>query len=185
MAFETSATPGCVESFVIVFRRQREFAEHCFDQLNDVQFFATVTPGINSVGQIAQHLAGNILSRWTDFLTSDGEKPWRDRESEFSMPAKDADLDAERRRIMAEWVRGWGGLEELMKNLTDGDLNRVVTIRGVAHSVVLAIARQIDHYGYHVGQIAMISRMHVGDERWRWFTIAPGQSETFNRRLKG
>lgn len=160
----------------LVFARQQRFAEHCMAQLDDAQFFAALYPGCNSVAVIAQHLGGNMLSRWTDFLTTDGEKPDRDRDREFAAPP-------DREQVMDDWHRGWAALFTALDALKEDDLMRTVTIRGVPHSVVMAVTRQLDHYGYHVGQIATIARGLVGTEKWQWFTIPPGGSAAFNRLL--
>ncbi|MEM8782736.1 MAG: DUF1572 family protein [Planctomycetota bacterium] len=164
-----------------VFARQKEFAEHCAKQLDDAQFFASLAPGLNSVGVTMQHLAGNLLSRWTDFLTSDGEKPDRDRDCEFAPPGED--LGLERERIMARWEHGWTALFAALEQAETADPDATVTIRGVPHSIPMAIARQLDHYGYHVGQIATTARGLVGDARWAWFTVAPGGTAAFNASL--
>ncbi|MEM9253676.1 MAG: DUF1572 family protein [Planctomycetota bacterium] len=164
-----------------VFERQRLFAEHCAGQLDDAQFFARLAPGLNSVGVTMQHMAGNLKSRWTDFLTSDGEKPWRDREAEFAEPTDDA---AEARAaIMSTWVEGWRLLNVALDEAEAADADARVHIRGVPHSIEMAVVRQIDHYGYHVGQIATVARGLVGNDRWQWFTVAPGGTAEFHRSI--
>ncbi|MEO0586329.1 MAG: DUF1572 family protein [Planctomycetota bacterium] len=170
-----------VESARRVFARQRAFTEHCAGQLDDAAFFAELAPGLNSVGVTMQHVAGNLKSRWTDFLTSDGEKPWRTREAEFAGPS--GDLAAARRTIEADWAEGWRLLGVALEDAEAAGPEVQVTIRGVPHSVELAIARQLDHYGYHVGQIATVARGLVGSAGWKWFTVAPGGTATFNRSL--
>ncbi len=179
--YEQPAVMTLVEAAIGVFRRQKQFAEHCFQQLNDEQFFAEPYAGHNSVGVIAQHVGGNLLSRWTNFLTEDGEKPWRDREAEFARPGQD--LEAHRSRVMDQWERGWATLFDALTSLRPEELHRTVRIRGVDHSIPLAILRQVDHYAHHVGQIATISRMHVGSDRWTWFTPTPGGTAAYNASL--
>ena len=166
-----------------VFERQKAFGEHAFDQLNDEQFFAILAPGLNSCAIIANHIAGNALSRWTDFLTTDGEKANRDRDSEFAAPSQHT--PEERDRIMARWERGWGTLFGALDSLVADDLSKTVTIRKVDHPVHAAIARAIDHYSFHIGQINIIARQLVGTDQWEWFTIAPGGTKAFNQKLMG
>ncbi|MEQ8318157.1 MAG: DUF1572 family protein [Phycisphaerales bacterium] len=172
---------GLVRSWLEVFERQKAFAEHAFDQLDDAGFFASPGEGLNSVAIIAQHLAGNLKSRWTDFLTSDGEKEWRDRDAEFVPPAPTAEG---RSTLMQEWELGWRTLFEAVRPLTPADLDKTITIRGAPHAVHAAVARQLDHYGFHIGQINVIARMHVGADRWRWFTIPPGGTKDFNDAMR-
>ncbi len=165
-----------------IFERQKAFAEHAFGQLDDGGFFRVIAPGLNSVAVIANHMAGNMRSRFTDFLTSDGEKPDRDRDSEF------ASLDAStatRATVMDRWDAGWATLFGTLEALGPDDLARTVTIRSVPHTVNAAVLRQIDHYSFHVGQINVIARQVVGTDRWSWFTLPPGGTAEFNRRLMG
>ncbi len=166
-----------------VFTRQRAFAMHAFDQLDDTQFFAILAPGLNSCAIIANHLAGNMLSRWTDFLSADGEKSTRDRDQEFEHPTQHtAD---ERAKIMARFDQGWQILFDTLDGLKPEDLSKIITIRSVEHTVNAAVIRQIDHYGFHIGQINIIARQLVGTEDWKWFTLAPGTTKAFNKKLMG
>ncbi len=181
--YTTPLPNDLIPAWISVFERQKAFAQHAFDQLDDERFFAILAPGLNSCAVIANHLAGNMVSRFTGFLTTDGEKPERDRESEFTPPTE---RTAEQRaRIMARWEWGWGVLLDTLNALTPEDIGKTVTIRSVPHPVHAAIARQIDHYGFHVGQINIIARQLVGTDHWKWFTIAPGGSQAFNARLMG
>lgn len=163
-----------------VFERQRAFAEHAIGQLDLAGFFTVVAPGINSVAIIVNHMSGNMISRWSDFLTTDGEKNWRDRESEFLPPSQSPESRAE---IIERWNRGWSALFAALEGLVPDDLSKVVMIRSVPHPVHAAIARQLDHYAFHVGQINVIARMVVGSDRWKWFTVRPGGSDEFNRSI--
>ncbi|MBX3323428.1 MAG: DUF1572 family protein [Phycisphaeraceae bacterium] len=163
-----------------VFERQQAFAEHAMKQLDDEGFFRAPGPGMNSIAIIVQHMAGNMLSRWTDFLTTDGEKPSRDRDAEFIAPEP---TSSSRAALMARWNTGWAALSATLDALTPADLGRIVPIRSVPHPVHAAIARQLDHYAYHVGQINLIARLIVGTDRWQWFTIAPGATSAFNAKL--
>jgi Protein of unknown function (DUF1572) len=166
-----------------LFERQRAFADHAFDQLDDTQFFTILGPGLNSCAVIANHLAGNMLSRWTDFLTSDGEKSSRDRDTEFEHPAQQT--SQERAEIMRRFNSGWDVLLGALDALTPEDLSKTVMIRKVPHPVHAAIARQLDHYSFHIGQINIIARQLVGIENWQWFTLAPGATKAFNKELMG
>lgn len=182
--FTEHARLGSVASARTVFARQKAFAEHALDQLSDEQFFTAIAPGLNSPAVIVQHLAGNLLSRWTDFLTTDGEKATRDRDAEFAAPHPEPFEQAgARARIMQQWDQGWQTLFATLDGLGDSDLARIVTVRTVEHSVVLAIARQVDHYAFHVGQLNVIARVMVGTANWKWFTLPPGGTRAFNAAL--
>lgn len=172
-----------ISIWIQVFERQRAFALHAFDQIDDAQFFTILAPGLNSCAIIANHLAGNMRSRWTDFLTTDGEKPNRDRDTEFDLPVEHtAD---ERAKIMERFERGWATLLASLDALTPADLSKAIKIRSVEHTVNAAVIRQIDHYSFHIGQINIIARQLVGTENWRWFTLAPGATKAFNEKLTG
>jgi hypothetical protein len=125
-----------------------------------------------------KHVAGNLLSRWTDFLTSDGEKPWRNRDSEF------VDSLTSRDELLTFWETGWQRLFDSLSVLTADDLGKIVPIRGEPHSVPLAIQRSLAHCGYHVGQIVLIARILAGDE-WDTLTIPRGASARFNDQMWG
>ena len=133
----------------------------------------------NSIALVVKHLAGNARSRWTDFLTSDGEKADRQRDREFELAEGDS-----RAALMAAWDAGWAALERALEPLTEDDLLRTITIRGEPHSVLKAIDRQLTHYGYHVGQIVLLARLAQG-AGWKSLSVARGQSEAFNRRMRG
>ncbi|MBL4591045.1 MAG: DUF1572 family protein [Phycisphaerales bacterium] len=166
-----------------LFERQRTFAYHAFDQLSDEQFFAILAPGLNSCAIIANHLAGNMLSRWTDFLATDGEKPNRDRDAEFAVPTEHT--AQERGQIMERFERGWLVLFATIDSLSPEDLSKVITIRNVDHTVNAAVLRQIDHYSFHIGQINIIARQLVGTKNWKLFTLPPGGTKAFNTKLMG
>ncbi len=127
----------------------------------------------NSIAIIVKHLAGNMLSRWTDFLTSDGEKTWRNREAEF-----EGGYD-NRTAMLEHWESGWKCLFDAIETLQEADLERIVYIRNEGHTVLEAINRQLAHYSYHVGQIVYLGRMLAGDT-WRSLSIPKGGSEAFN-----
>jgi hypothetical protein len=132
----------------------------------------------NSIAIIMKHMAGNMRSRWTDFLTSDGEKPWRDRDAEFI-----DDFDSQE-AIGRTWEDGWSCCFRAMESLKPEDLGRTVRIRGEPLSVVEAVLRQIEHYGYHAGQIVLIARIHVGEKAWQTLTIPRGGSREYNKSLR-
>ena len=142
----------------------KDLAERAIAQLSDDQLHVALHPETNSVAVIMKHVAGNLLSRWTDFLTTDGEKPWRNRDSEF------VDTFGSRAEALAFWQRGWECLEFALDSLRTEDLGKQVTIRGEVLSVPLALCRSLAHCGYHAGQIVLISRILVGDG-WQTLTI--------------
>ncbi len=184
--YDTPLELDARDAALTVFRRQRQFAEHCLDQTSDAHFFLRPAPHMNSIAVLVQHLAGNMMSRWGDFDAmlrgeSDGEKPTRDRDGEFAAPPPTAEGRA---ALMQAWDAGWRTLEAALEPLTVADFERVVRIRGVPHSVHLAIARQIDHYGAHIGQIAFLARLQAEPETWRYFTIPPGRSAAFNEAMR-
>ena len=183
--YQTGLSGGMLETWAAVFQRQKAFAEHAFTQLDDERFFRAPSEGMNSVAIIAQHIAGNLRSRFTEFLTTDGEKPWRDRESEFAVETSNPiELVALRAEVMASWESGWVILLDLLGSLKSDDLCKTVTIRGVPHTAHAAIIRQLDHYAFHIGQINVIARLLVGSDNWQWFTIPPGESGTFNDEMR-
>jgi hypothetical protein len=146
--------------------------------LDDVQLRATLHPDTNSVAVIMKHEAGNLLSRWTDFLISDGEKPWRNRDDEF------VDSFCSRTELVDYWNSGWDCLVTSLDALTAADLDATVTIRGERLSVPLAVARSLSHCGYHVGQIVLVSRILVGDQ-WQTLTIPRSKSQQHNAKNWG
>ncbi|MEL6330614.1 MAG: DUF1572 family protein [Planctomycetota bacterium] len=180
--YESGVGGGLLAVSLRVFERQKALADHAIGQMGDRDFFIPPGPGLNSVAVLMRHMSGNIKSRWTDFLTTDGEKEWRDRDEEFVPP--EPETVETRESITREWDAAWRLLFETLRSLTPDDLGRDVPIRGVPHSVEAAIVRQIDHLAGHVGQIAVIARTHVGTENWTWFTIAPGGTRAFNERLR-
>ncbi len=161
------------------FEAIRRKADRALTQADDAQFFATLDPESNSLALIVKHLAGNLRSRWTDFLTSDGEKPDRNRDGEFV-----ADPTADTREsLMRRWDAGWAALFGALDGLAPADLDRMVTIRGEPHSVFLAIERQKEHYAYHVGQIVFLAKHLVGPA-WKSLSIPRGQSDAFHAAMR-
>jgi uncharacterized damage-inducible protein DinB len=159
------------------FRKMQTMAEQALRQLEDEQLFRTPGEQVNSIAVIMKHLAGNLKARWTDFLTSDGDKPWRDRDREFVIGPGDSRVS-----LQAAWQEAWEILLGTLDQLQEGDLLRTVTIRGEAHTVLQAIQRALAHSAHHVGQILYVARL-VKPAGWQWITIPPGQSEA--HRAKG
>jgi hypothetical protein len=173
---ETGAAIGAevIDSAIAAFRANKGWADKAVAQLPDDRLHVALDPNTNCVAVIMKHVAGNLLSRWTDFLTTDGEKPWRNRDDEF------VDSFARRAELLDYWEQGWNRLCETLAALTPSDLGKTVLIRGQAHSVPLAIHRSLAHCGYHVGQIIMIARILAGD-KWQTITIPRGGSATYNQ----
>jgi len=165
-------------SATAVFRKHKDWADSAIRQVSDANLRRRLDENTNSIAVIMKHIAGNLLSRWTDFLTSDGEKPWRDRDAEF------VDDFPDRSAITEYWEQGWNRLFETLDSLTPGDLQQSVTIRGEPHSVALALQRSLAHCAYHVGQILLLARHSVNDD-WETITIPPGQSQTYNQQAWG
>lgn len=153
--------------------RQRTLAERALDQVSDDAFFPALGEDGNSLAVLVKHLGGNLRSRFTDFLTTDGEKPDRHRDREFIIEAADS-----RDRLMAAWREGWSRLESALAGLSAQDLDATVTIRGERYGVIEALLRCHDHVGYHVGQIVQLARYHVGDA-WQTLSIARGGSDAY------
>ncbi|MGP8253249.1 MAG: DUF1572 domain-containing protein [Terracidiphilus sp.] len=169
-------TTSYLKDSLTIFRYYKRLAERALEQVSDADLFTELGPETNSIAMVIKHLAGNMRSRWTDFLTTDGEKPDRNRDSEFESTPQT------RSELLATWEQGWECLFTAIDPLTDDDLARTVFIRGEAHSVMQAINRQVAHYQYHIGQIALLARHFAGD-RWQSLTIPRKQSAEFNRRV--
>jgi hypothetical protein len=170
-------SPSVVAASVEALRSYKRLADGAIAQTSDDGLHQSLDAHTNCIAVIMKHLAGNMISRWTDFLTTDGEKPDRNRDGEF------VDDFADRAAILAYWEAGWARLLETMSGLCDADLFRTVTIRGEPHHVIDAIQRQVAHYGYHVGQIVLIARVLKGDGAWDVLTIPRGGSRQFNERM--
>src|SRR5271157_6578515 len=159
-------------------RGHKRLADGAIAQLSDEQFFATPDPESNSVAIIIKHLAGNMRSRFTNFLTTDGEKPDRNRDREFVMHN-----GAEREELLTSWEQNWQLVFETLNSLHPDDLERTVTVRGEPHSVLQAINRQVAHYAYHVGQIVFLAK-HLQGVEWKTLSVPKGQSEQYNAELQ-
>jgi hypothetical protein len=169
-------TTSYIEDTLTLFRYYKKLAGSAMAQATDEQLFAILDGEMNSIAVIVKHMAGNMRSRWTDFLTSDGEKPDRNRDSEF------VDPPAGRDALMNLWDQGWNCLFLALEPLTDADLGRTIAIRGEAHSVMQAINRQVAHYSYHCGQIVFLAK-HFCADQWQSLSVPRGASGGFNQRV--
>lgn len=154
----------------------KKLADDAMAQVDDAHFFAVLAGDENSIALITKHMAGNLRSRWTDFLTTDGEKPDRDRDAEFEIH------DDERAALLDAWERGWATFLGALGSLAPDDLARTVQIRGEPHTVIRAVDRGVAHACYHVGQIVLLAR-HFAGPGWRTLSIPRGQSRQFNATL--
>jgi Protein of unknown function (DUF1572) len=159
-----------------LFRYYKKLADRAMEQVLDDGLFVTFDADSNSIAIIVKHLGGNMRSRWTDFLTSDGEKPDRNRDMEFEVPP------ATRAELLALWESNWKLVFDALSPLTDSDLGRTIYIRGEAHSVMQAISRQIAHYAYHVGQIVYLAK-HFSGPGWKALTVPRNRSVEFNAKV--
>ncbi len=169
-------TTSYLQDSLTLFRYYKSLAERAIAQVTDEQLVAILDPEMNSIATTVKHMAGNMRSRWIDFLTSDGEKPDRNRDTEF------VDPPATRETVLALWNDGWQRLFSALEPLSEQDLERTVTIRGEAHSVMQAINRQIAHYSYHCGQIVLLAK-HFKQQEWQSLSVPRRQSAEFNRRV--
>lgn len=167
-----------IDATMSSYRANKGWADQAIGQVSDDNLHVALDANTNSIAVIMKHVAGNLLSRWTDFLTTDGEKPWRNRDDEF------VDTFTSRAEVLAHWERGWQQLFNSLSALTPDDLGRTVTIRGEPHTVALATQRSLAHTAYHVGQIILIARVLAGDH-WQTITIPRGASASFNQRVWG
>jgi hypothetical protein len=154
-----------LDDCVFQLRKLKAQADKAMGQVDDSQFFALLDPDANSIALIVKHVAGNMRSRWTDFLTTDGEKPDRHRDTEFEREGGDT-----REAVIARWDAGWDLLFNTITSLAPGDLGRTVTVRGEPHTVVQAINRQVSHYSAHVGQIVLLAKHYAGPA-WKTLSI--------------
>ena len=160
-----------------VYRMYKALGERAMAQVSDDQLTLAPDPESNSIALIVKHIAGNLRSRWRDFLTSDGEKPDRNRDSEFEAPP------ATRAELLAMWESGWQCLFDALEPLTDADLGRSINIRGETHSVMQAINRNITHTAHHVGQIVFLAK-HLQAEKWQSLSIPRGKSAEVNAAMR-
>ena len=156
-----------------LFRYYKKLTERAMEQVTDEQLFAVLDGEMNCIAILVKHLVGNMRSRWTDFLVSDGEKPDRKRDTEFEDPP------ATRAELMKMWEQGWDYVFNALEPLSDADIERTVPIRGEPHSVMQAINRQIAHYAQHIGQIVFLAK-HLKSSDWKTLSVPRGKSEEFN-----
>jgi hypothetical protein len=167
-----------LEDALYTLRYYKELAERAFAQISDKDFFRALDEESNSIAVNMKHMAGNMFSRWTDFLTTDGEKPERDRDMEFvTLPETTKD------DLLAYWEKGWRCTFDAIGPLTSDDLMRTVRIRGQDHTVMQAINRQLAHYAYHVGQIVYLAK-HFKSSDWESLSVPKNKSAEFNARLQ-
>jgi len=169
-------TTSYLEDSLTLFRYYKNLAERAIAQITDDQLLAVLDTEANSIAVIVKHLSGNMRSRWQDFLTTDGEKPGRDRDAEFEDPP------STREALLAAWEEGWQCVFTALEPLVEEDLQRIVAIRGEPHSVMQTINRQLAHYAYHCGQIVLLAKHYRSDE-WKSLTIPKRKSAEFNRRV--
>lgn len=175
MALEFTAS--CLADAISLFHYYKTMGERAFAQLSDAQLTATLDPEMNSIAQIVKHLAGNMRSRWQGFPEADGEKPDRNRDSEFEAPPQT------RAAMIALWETGWKYVFDALTPLADADMGRAVTIRGEKHSITQAVHRQLAHYACHVGQIVFLAK-HLQGAAWQSLSIPRGKSAEFTRRVQ-
>jgi len=165
-----------IEDATSLFRYYKQLAEGAMAQIADEQLFATLDEEMNSIAIVVKHMAGNMRSRWTDFLITDGEKPDRNRDTEFVDPART------RNELMKVWNQGWEKVFGTLSQLSDQDLPTRVTIRGEPHSVMQAIQRQVAHYAYHCGQIVFLAK-HFKGQDWKSLSVPRNRSAEFHRKV--
>ena len=159
------------------FRAYKKLADKAIAQVTDEELFVKLDEESNSIAVVMKHLAGNMFSRWSDFLTSDGEKPDRNRDMEFVIESNTTRDD-----VISYWERGWKCVFDAIEPLTPADFTRRVTIRGQEHTIVQAINRQLSHYSYHIGQIAFLAK-HFRSSEWQSLSIPKNRSAAFNKFL--
>ena len=175
---EQSMTQHYLDDIRASFRAYKKLAEKALAQLKDEEYFVTLDAEANSIAVIMKHLAGNMISRWTDFLTTDGEKPYRNRDMEFVIEPQTSKAE-----LLAYWERGWDCLVNALDQLEPEDFDKQVTIRGESHSIVQAINRQMTHYAYHIGQIVFLAK-HFRSTSWQSLSVPRNRSAGFNEYLK-
>src|SRR5215208_734331 len=163
-----------LDDALLQMRKLKAQGDRAIAQVSDERLFATLDPESNSIATVMKHMAGNMRSRWTDFLTSDGEKPDRNRDSEFELTAVDT-----REEVFGQWEQGWAVVFDAISSLAEADLGKRVRIRGESHSVIEAINRQTTHYAAHVGQIVLLAKHYAG-ANWNTLSIPRGQSKALD-----
>lgn len=162
-----------LQSAIKQFEYYKSLGDKTFAQLTPEKLFWQYNDDSNSIAIIINHLWGNMLSRWTDFLTTDGEKEWRKRDAEFENTVSSQE------ELMKRWEEGWKCLFDALNSITDDDLDKEILIRNEKHSIAEAINRQLAHYPYHIGQIVFLGKM-LSDNNWKSLSIPKGKSDAFN-----
>lgn len=175
----TSLAQTTLDTCLDVLSKQKVLGERALSQLDDQLLFEIIDSEANSIAAIVKHLHGNMRSRWSDFLTTDGEKPDRDRDSEFVISEGERTRD----QVMHWWTAGWGHVFHALESLSADDLSAMVTIRGQKMTVIAAILRQVDHYGQHVGQIVLLAK-HFQGSSWQTLSIPKGKSAEFDAEFR-
>ena len=173
----TNPSQHYIDSARAEFKKLKALGDGAFAQLESQHFHYKPDTESNSIAIIIQHISGNMISRWTDFLTTDGEKPTRDRDKEFEEIEQDKDA------LLSSWETGWKVFNNALDSLSGDDMMKEVTIRGGKHTVIQAINRQLTHYGYHIGQIVYLAK-HIRSSDWKTLSIARNRSEEFNQKMK-
>jgi hypothetical protein len=173
MSFSSEFLPNIIKRF----KAYKELADKTFEQLEDKDFFYQPSLESNSIAIIIQHMYGNAMSRWTNFLTEDGEKEWRKRDAEFEV------MDVRRNDLLSFWNTGWSLVFQTLGSLKEEDLDKTIYIRGEPHKAFDAILRQLAHYSYHVGQIVYLGKL-LRNHEWKSLSIPRGESNQFNDKMK-
>lgn len=174
MADESSIAKACLDESFRTFRGYKRMADAALSQVSNEEFFRVLDPESNSIAVIVKHVGGNLRSRWTDFLTSDGEKPDRNRDSEFELTSGDTRED-----LMRRWEHGWETTFKSLEGLKPEDILRTITIRAEPHTVLQAISRSMTHAAHHVGQIVFLAK-HLRGSEWKTLSIPRGKTAEFN-----
>ncbi len=167
-----------LKSVKFEFQRYKTYGDKTFEQLSQEELFWQPSPSDNSIALIVKHLSGNMLSRWTNFLSEDGEKSWRNRDNEFESPPKT------KKEVLDLWEKGWRCLFDALNTIDSSNFDTTIKIRGQEHTITEAINRQLAHYASHVGQIIFLGKM-IKKQDWRSLTIPKGQSKNFNQKMFG
>lgn len=167
------ATNSYLESVKKQFLYYKTLGEKAMDQVESVQLFVSINEDTNSIATIVKHISGNMLSRWTNFLTTDGEKEWRNRDSEF------VDTIKTKEELLATWTKGWDCFFEALNGLQAEQLSEIIYIRNEGHTVIEAINRQLAHYPYHIGQIVFYAKM-LKESEWTSLSIPKNKSNSYN-----
>ena len=176
---ENNITPSqhYLDSARFEFKKLKALGDGAFVQIETDDFHYTPDGESNSIAIIIQHVSGNMISRWTDFLTTDGEKPTRNRDKEFE------ETRQKKESLIRLWEIGWKVFNDTLDSLSGDDMMKEMTIRGEKHTVIQAINRQLTHYGYHIGQIVYLAK-HIRSSEWKTLSIARNRSEDFNRKMR-